>query len=224
MATEAYKITQDTSLPKAINLLYEDEIQGKVYATEGRTYNAGDYVLAEDVAPNVRDAIDDGQYDAVLESASRSDYDEWLTSLEQSLVRVPEHAVEHLALVQDGKRVVDRETAIELRGLGAEDAGKAQEAAKADGADERPNLTFEGTPDPGSSDDATVGGRVKDADDSYVDAQEAAEAEVQVTPSGVVATNPFVAAAEETESAQKAARPRRSSKKQDTESSSGSSE
>lgn len=224
MSAEAYKITQDTSLPKALSLLYEDEIQGKVYATEGRTYNAGDYVLAEDVAPNVRDAIDDGQYDAVLESASASDYEEWVRSLEQSLVRVPEHAVEHLALVQDGKSVVDRQTAIELRSLGSDDAAKAQEAAKADGADERPNLTFEGTPDPGSSDDATVGGRVKDADDSYVDAEAAAEAEVQVTPSGVVATNPFVSAAEKEAEAAKTSRPRRSNKKQDTESSSGSQE
>lgn len=190
MADEAYKLKQDTSLPRAIALIGEDELQGKIYETEGRTYDAGTYVLADDISPPVREAIERGDYDAVLEPASRSDYDEWIDSLGTAVLRVPEHSVEHLALVQDGKKIVDRETAIQLRSLGSDDVAKAIEDAKADGADERPNLSFETAPDPGADDgEATVGSHVKDADDLYVDEDAAKEAAVQVTPSGIVAVN-----------------------------------
>lgn len=183
---DAYKVLQDTSLPKALALISEDEIKGKLYETEGRSYDAGSYVLREDITPTFHDAIDNGEFDSVLEPVSRDEALEAMFADERSTF-APEHSVEAEALAAYGHRLVSRETVLELRSAGAEDARDAQEAAKADGADERA-VTFESAPDPGS--DEPSGSEVKDAE--YVDAEAATEAEVQITPSGVVATNPFV--------------------------------
>lgn len=218
MANDAYKVLQDTSLPKALYVVSDDEIAGKRYETEGRTYDAGSYVLAEDITPPLREAIENGSHDGILEPVSREEAEEALTVNERSTF-APEHSVEAQALAAYGHKLVDRDTVLELRSAGAEDAREAQEAAKADGADERPNLSFEEAPDPGADDgNAKVGSRVKDAE--YADVEAATEAEVQVTPSGVMATNPFVdKAAQETK-----AKPRRSggkkAAKQDTSTSS----
>lgn len=191
MANDAYKVLQDTSLPRALFKSDVETADGTAfYETEGVPYAAGSYVLAENISPPLRERAENGELDHLLEPADLDEALAWINQVDVGTF-VAEHAVEHEALIRAGHNVVDRETAIELRSAGAEDAAKAIAAAKADGADERPNLEWEEPPNL-NDEDATVGARVKGADEQYVDAEAAAEAEVQVTPSGVMATNPFV--------------------------------
>jgi len=139
---DAYKVKQDTSLPRALRLLREDEIEGKVYETVGVYYRAGDYVLAENVDPNTREAIDDGQFDAVLESVDRKEAEDGLAaaSVERG-VFIPEHEVERYAMVEYGHETVPKDQVLELRAAGADAAKSNLEAAKSDGLDERPQIT-----------------------------------------------------------------------------------
>lgn len=203
---DAYKALKDVSVPKALYEIGESVTGEKVYETEGRIYKAGEYVLADDIAPNIRERIESGDLDDLLEEA---DLDEAQAAIAAVAVGVfvPEHSVEHLALVEAGHKVVDRETAIELRSLGAEDYASQAEEAKADGAAERPGLSFEEAPTPGEE-DGTVGSRVKDAEDSYVDAETAAALGVEVTPSGVVAGNQYKTEAERAAEAEESSSPR----------------
>lgn len=183
---QAYKVLQDTSLPKALYLIREDEIQGKVYETEGRSYDAGSYVLRSDITPTLLESIDNGDFDAILEPVPLEEAEAALT-LNERMIHAPEHSVEAEAMGRYGHKLIDRDTVTELRSAGSEDAAAAQAEAYADGADERPGLTFETAADPGS--DEGVGSRVKDVE--YVDAETAADAGAQLTASGVMATNPF---------------------------------
>lgn len=186
---EAYRVLQDTSLPRAVSQL-EDDVRGNAqYQTEGRNYAAGSYVLAEDITPTLLEQIEDGSHDGILEPVSRDEALEALNAVEVG-VFAPEHAVEHQALVAAGHRVLDRAGVLEARSLGSKDAAAAIKDQKEEVGDERPNLTFENTPDLANDDDPSSS-RIKDADDQYIDVETAVEAGVQVTPSGVVAQNPF---------------------------------
>lgn len=192
MATKtegAYRVLQDTSLPKAVAQLEDDVNGNEQYQTEGRAYRAGDYVLAEDVTPPVRESIDNGDWEGIVEPVSRDEAVEALTTQDVG-VFAPEHAVEHQALVAAGHKVLDREGVLEARSLGSKDAAAAIEAQKEELGDERPNLTFEGHADLVNDEDP-ASPRIKGADDSYIDVETAVEQGVQVTPSGVVASNPF---------------------------------
>lgn len=217
MATKtdgAYKILQDTSLPRAVARLEDDVNGNEQYQTEGRAYRAGEYVLAEDVTPPVRESIDNGDWDGIVESVSRDEAVEAI-NYQQVGVFAPEHAVEHQALVEAGHKVLDRQGVLEARSLGSDDAAAAIEAQKEEIGDERPNLTFEGHADLANDDDP-ASPRIKDADDSYVDVETAVEQGVQVTPSGVVAQNPFAAKA-----AKKSGGRRKAAAKKDDDESSG---
>lgn len=210
MSDQAYKVLQDTSLPKALYLIREDEIQGKQYETEGRSYDAGSYVLRSDITPTLLESIDNGEFDAILEPVSLEEAQEALT-LNERIIHAPEHSVEAEAMGRYGHKLIDRDTVTELRSAGSDDAAAAQAEAYEDGADERPGLTFETAPDPGSEEG--VGSRVKGVD--YVDAETAVEAGAQLTASGVMATNPFADKA-------KAKARRRTTKKDTTPSDTGS--
>jgi hypothetical protein len=196
MANDAYKVLQDTSLPKAVARLEDDVNGNEQYQTEGRAYAAGGYVLAEDITPPLLAAIEDGQFEGILEPVSRDEAVEALTYTEVGMF-APEHAVEHQALVAAGHRVLDREGVLEARSLGSDDAAAAIEAQKEEIGDERPNLSFENTPD-----------LANDEDDQYVSVDDAVEAGLQVTPSGVVANNPFADKAKKKASGRKASKPK----------------
>jgi hypothetical protein len=207
MATEVYKTTQDTSIPRAVALIGEDEILGKIYQTEGRSYNAGDYVLASDISPPFLDAIERGELDSVLEPADMDDYEAWAYQ-GTGMIWAPEHGVEAEAMARAGHKIVPRDVVLELRSLGAQDAADRIEAAKADGADERPNLSMENTPNLADPDDDSAP-RIKGAD-IVDDPAVAVAAGVQVTPSGLMATNPNKTAEELASETESRSRPSRS--------------
>lgn len=190
---KAYKVLQDTTIPRALYLLGETADGTKQYETEGISYDAGSYVLEEDITPFIRDEIPNGKYDHLLEEVDR---DEALETLNAGAFSTfaPEHEVEHQALATYGHKIIPRDEVLKARSAGSDDAKKAQEAAKADGADERSGIgQFEG----GNllDDEAEAAQLVGVPDTQYVDAETALETEAQLTPSGVMATNPFVAKA-----------------------------
>lgn len=168
-AWRAFRTLRDTSFPRALFYIGETANEDPLYETVGVPYAAGSVVLEEDITPPLRERIDSGDFDTLLEEIDRKDALAEINVVERGTF-TPEHSVEALALKSAGHRVLDRETVLELRSLGAEDAAAAQDAAKADGADERPNLP--GVPDSDLSADEAEG--------------------IQVLPSGVMATNPFV--------------------------------
>lgn len=217
---EAYRVLQDTSIPKALFLISEDEIQGKLYETEGRSYDAGDFVLASDITPPYLAAVERGEMDSILEPVSLDEALEALNA-EVEFVHAPEHAVEHEALVRAGKTVVTRDQVIAMRSEGAEDAKRRLEEAKEDGADERSGegqfTTAANLVDVSNREVSPTepGVTVADADESqYADAEKAVDNAVQVTPSGVVSGNVELTDAERAKPRPKA-RPR--AKKDTTE-------
>lgn len=147
MANDAYKVKADVSLPRAIREAGELVNGDKLYETEGRTYAAGEYVLAEDITPPLRKRAEEGELDHLLEPVSRK---EALAGQEAvSPVFVPEHEAERVVLEQGGATTVPRDQVIELR-AGAQfgdEAKEALEAAKEEGRDERPGLTAGEVPD-----------------------------------------------------------------------------
>jgi hypothetical protein len=116
---EAYKVKQDVSLPRAIRELYDDSQNrgGQVfYQTEGRSYSAGDYVLAEDITPPLRKKAEDGDLDHLLEPVDVEEAREVLDGLRRSAhvgSFVAEHAVEAHAMELAGHEV-------EMPGAGTE--------------------------------------------------------------------------------------------------------
>jgi hypothetical protein len=138
---DAYKVTQDVSLPRALRLS-EELIDGeKLYETEGVNYAAGDYVLAKDLAPNLRERAENGELDHVLEEVSLEEAEEGirLAGLTQGTF-IPDHEVEAYYLDLAGHNTVPRDQVLELKSEGSDSAKEALEAAKDSGSDERPGL------------------------------------------------------------------------------------
>jgi len=139
---EAYKVKADVSLPKAIRKADELADGTQVYETEGRTYAAGEYVLASDLTPRDKDRAENGDLDHVLEPA---DVDEAKQAIADAAsakgLFIPEHEAEREVLVRYGHEVVPRSEVLELKSAGADAARENLEAAKEAGVDERPNLT-----------------------------------------------------------------------------------
>lgn len=165
----AFRTLRDTSFPKANFYIGETANGDEMYETVGISYPVGSVVLEEDISPALRGKIDDGDWETLLVEIDRAEALAEVHTIERGTF-APEHSVEALAMKNAGHRVLDRETVIELRSLGSDDAADAMEASKEDGADERPNLP--GIPDSDLSADEAGG--------------------MQVLPSGVMATNPFV--------------------------------
>ena len=138
----AYKVLADVSIPKALRVAGELVNGETVYETVGMTYDKGSYVLADDMTPPVRKRAQDGELDHLLapvsmEEAMEAGYDAPV---------VPEHEAERVVFEQAGKTVVPRDEVMKNLSEGAEDAKKAQNEAKKDGADARPGLTAEEVP------------------------------------------------------------------------------
>lgn len=137
MAEGAYKVKQDVSIPRAVRQIDELPDGTKTYETEGRTYAAGDYVLEEDISPDVLERLQEsGQMDDFLESASREDAENAMRVGSYGTF-IAEHSAEAYILDQYGHTVVPRDQVVELAAAGAEDEASAMEEAKSDGADER---------------------------------------------------------------------------------------
>lgn len=143
MSNEAYKVLKDTSLPRALFEVGETANGDKLYETEGRSYAEGDYVLAEDITPPLRERIENGELSHLVVEVDR---DEALAALNEGEFGefIPEHEVERQALQAAGHRVVSPEDAIKLGSVGAESAAAAQADALATGEDARPNIIGEG--------------------------------------------------------------------------------
>jgi hypothetical protein len=145
MANEAYRVKVDTSLPRALRKV-DELVDGQIiYETEGRTYDAGQVVLAEDITPPLREAAENGELDDILEQISR---DEALAELgvQESRVVIPEHEAEAVVLEEGGATVVPRDQLLELKAAGSEGAKSALEAAKKDELDVRPNIADDTRP------------------------------------------------------------------------------
>jgi len=136
---DVYQVQADTALPRAVRLLREDEIEGKVYEETGVAYRAGDFVRAEDISPSVD--VSNLEEAGLLKSASQEDYDSWASAQTEYSTFIPEHEAERYALAEYGHRVVERDQVLELKSAGAEAAKANLEAGKTDGADERPQIT-----------------------------------------------------------------------------------
>jgi len=142
---DAYKLKADASLPQAIREADELVDGQKIYETIGRNYAAGDYVLASDITPPLRERAENGDLDHLLEAVSLEEAQENLNRVE-TRVEIPEHEAERVVLEDAGAQIVPREQVLDLKSAGAEAASANLEAAKSDGVDERPNLTAPETP------------------------------------------------------------------------------
>lgn len=125
---QAFRVLQDTSLPKALYEAGEAEDGTVLYESEGRSYDADSYVLASDISPPILQSALNGEMDNVLQACPLEEAEEWLR--ESSFPTVaPEHSVEQEALSRYGNKVLDRDQITELRA--------AEEQAKSDGSDVR---------------------------------------------------------------------------------------
>lgn len=137
---DAYKLKADASFPKALRKV-EELIDGQeVYETTGVNYVAGGYVLASDLTPRDRERAEKGELDHLLEGVSKEEAEQALEVNEKG-VFIPEHEAERVVLEDYGHEIVPRDQVLELKSAGAEEAKAVLEAAKEDGADERPALT-----------------------------------------------------------------------------------
>lgn len=143
MANDAYKVKADVSLPRAIREVETLAGGEKVYETEGRSYAAGQYVFAEDITPPLREKIENGDLDHLLEPVSREEAEKGQVETAQAEfgIFIPEHEAERVVLEEYGHQIVPRDQVLELKSAGADAAKEAQEEAKSDGADERPGIT-----------------------------------------------------------------------------------
>jgi len=138
MANEAYKLKADASFPRAIRKAVN--VDGvELVETEGRTYDSGSYVLADDLTERDRERAENGELDHLLEPVSKEEAEAGLSSSEFG-VFIPEHEAERHVFQEYGHQTVPRDQVLELRAAGAEEAREVLEAAKEDGADERPAL------------------------------------------------------------------------------------
>lgn len=149
---QAYKVIKDVSLPRQVSGVPVDVLPDgtEVYATEGRTYAEGDFVLSEELTNRDAERAKNGELDQFLEPVSDADYEEvraQIYALRQYHSRVPEHEAEATIAEQYGHEVRSRQERMEANSAGAEAAKEALEAAKEDGNDERPGLTSPPTPD-----------------------------------------------------------------------------
>lgn len=189
---EAYKLKRDASIPRAIREVEELAGGEVLYETEGINYREGDYVLAEEISPPIRERIENGELDSVLEEASKDDALAARRAGEQQArfgLFTPEHETEAEALESYGHETISRDVAIEQNAAGADAAKEALEAGKEDGRDKRPNLTSPEVPSlaEASKEGKTVTpkrGRGKKAKAAEKEEKEAASAKDAEQPSG----------------------------------------
>jgi len=194
---DAYKVKQDVAIPRAIREADEFADGTVVYETVGHNYPAGSYVLAEEISPDVRERVENGELDHLLEEVDREEAEEYRASeayAGQYGTFVPEHSAEDTILNEYGHETVPRDEVLELQSAGADEAREALEAAKEDDADARPNLSAPFTPGP-KDDEVAVpeSDEPRDEDESEDErkakskrGQRSGAKSAQTTPSGEV--------------------------------------
>jgi hypothetical protein len=136
---DAYKVKADTSFPEVIR--EGVSVSGEVVQeTMGRSFAAGDYVLASQLSDRDQHRAENGDLDHLLEAATEADYSAWAEAVGIS-IRIPEHEVERYIAVQDGRTVVEKDQILELRAAGAEAAATYMADQKEAGLDQRPSIT-----------------------------------------------------------------------------------
>ncbi len=149
---DAYKILQDTSLPRALREA-DSLVDGtKLYETVGQAYAAGQVVLEEEITPTLREEIAKGEsgWDKIVAPISRKDAEAQRAedvAYGQYGVFVPEHEAEREIQERYGHDVVDRAVLLDVNSEGADDAKKATKAARKTPGNVRDNLTSPSTPD-----------------------------------------------------------------------------
>jgi len=138
---EAYKVKRAVSIPRPIHQIGERFDGTPEYETIGVNYIEDSYVLESEMTPDVAERASSGDLDRLLEPASKEDAEQYRE--EQANVYsvfIPEHEAEAVVMEEYGHETVPRDQLLELKSAGADAAKDAQEAAKGDGLDERPNL------------------------------------------------------------------------------------
>ena len=139
---DAYKVKADVSFPKPIRKADELIDGQEIYESLGVNYSAGSYLLATDLLPKDRERAENGDLDNLLESVDLKEAQEAMSvSMVETGTFIPEHEAERVIFEQYGHEVVPRDQVLELKSAGADAAKDALEAAKSDGADERPGIT-----------------------------------------------------------------------------------
>lgn len=184
---DAYKVVEDISIPRALRLLSEDEIEGKTYETVGVNYPEGSFVLEDEITPPLREKAAEDGFDGRLEPITDTGEVEEARRFAERRGRfgvfVPEHETEREALLQAGHDVVSKQDTLELLSAGADEAKEAIEQSREDDFDARPNLTTEeDLPSlaEASREGEVVAGTEERATDDLPDS-------VQALPSGVIA-------------------------------------
>lgn len=137
--TKAYKVLQDTSLPRPIRTsTTTDGVE--VEEVTGQAYAAGDYVFENELSAEGRQRVSDGELDDFLEEVSNDEAVEGRAAVDSGLF-IPEHEVERYALLDVGHRVIERDQVLDLRAAGAEAARDYLEASKEGPHDANPEIT-----------------------------------------------------------------------------------
>lgn len=136
---EAYKVLQDTSLPRRLRMVTTVDGQ-EIEETTGQAYAAGDYVLRDELSQRDQDRVDNGELEGFLEPVPLDEAVEARAVLETGL-HIPEHEVERYAMLDAGHRVVEKDQLLELRAAGADAAREAVEASKETPEDANPEIT-----------------------------------------------------------------------------------
>jgi hypothetical protein len=126
--TKAYKVLQDTSLPRPIRTsTTTDGVE--VEEVSGQAYAAGDYVFENELSAATRERVDDGELDDFLEEVSSDEATQGRQARDTGLF-IPEHEVERYVLLDAGHRVIEKDQVLELRSAGAEAAKDYLEESK----------------------------------------------------------------------------------------------
>lgn len=142
---KAYRTKRDVSFPRVLSTTGNKEGGDYFEATEGINYAAGGVVPHDSLPSFVKDQIEQGGFDHLLEPIE--DDEEAASELEgvqdgEYGVFVPEHEAEAHALYAAGKGVVPKEQAMELGAETEEYHRQYQQAAKEHGLDHRPAQEF----------------------------------------------------------------------------------
>jgi hypothetical protein len=201
---DAYRLKADTSIPKAIREVEELVNGEKLYETTGVNYAAGDYVLARDITPPVRERAENGELDHLLEPVSLEEAEKWIAENSNEFgVYIPEHEAESVILEEYGHQIVPRDQVLDLKSAGSDAAKEVVEAAKSEGADERPALTASEVESISDGDKAVVPKDSKRVEDSALEG-------VEQPPGVPVGSTKAAAEGEETEAPKPRQRPGRS--------------
>lgn len=137
---KAYRTKRDVSFPRVLSTSGSREGGDYFEATEGTNYAAGGIVPHDSLPSFVKDQIEQGAFEHVLDPIE--DDDEAASELagvqdEEYGVFVPEHEAEAHALFAAGKGVVPREQAMEELGNDTEEYHRQYQAAVKEGEHDR---------------------------------------------------------------------------------------